>query len=164
MKSATAILAIAVLVGMAGCAIVRERTVPADREARRARLVEASNRAAAYADSVTGIARPDKVAALVDAGEITVGDVADFVYAYGWTLVPAPLPDGHWAPSKAGSYPVSHYVFELRGSVADTALAFYAPDTFGALTLRVRAVDEAGNVGLWSDVGVSKGRVMEGLK
>lgn len=164
MKSATAILAIAAMVGMAGCKIVPPPSAPVDREARHARLLEASNRSAAYADSVTGIARPDKVAALVDAGEITVGDVADFVYAYGWALTPAPLPSGHWAPSKAGTSPVSHYVFDLRGSVSDTALTFYLPSAFGAVALRVMAVDEAGKVGLWSEVGVSKGRVMEGLK
>jgi predicted lipoprotein len=54
MKSATAILAIAVLVGMAGCKIVPPPTTTEGRDARRARLVEASRRSAAYADSVCG--------------------------------------------------------------------------------------------------------------
>jgi hypothetical protein len=91
MKSATALMAIAVLVGMAGRASVRARTAPVDREAWRAMLREASRHAAGDDATAPVAARPDKVAALVDAGEITVGDVADFVYAYGWALTPAPL-------------------------------------------------------------------------
>jgi len=41
-----------IFLSLAGCKIVPPPAEPVDREARRARLVEASNRAAAYADSV----------------------------------------------------------------------------------------------------------------
>lgn len=135
------------------------------REARRDSLRSASRRSAAYADSVTGLtaSRADKVAAVMAAEGITVGDVATFVYRYGYRVIPDSLPSAHWSPSAPGSTPVSHYLFELRGAVADTAMTFYLPQTAGAVALRVRAVAEDGRMSEWSEKGYSRGGVLPGV-
>lgn len=107
--------------------------------------------------------RADKVASVMAAEGITVGDVATFVYTYGWALVPSPLPFAHWAPAAPGSAEVSHYLFEFTGAVGDTLLRVYAPGTAGAVALRVRAVDVDGLMSPWSEVGLSRGKALPGV-
>ena len=152
------------VVALAGCKQTDAEQMAVDRAHRRAHLRDASTRSAAYADSVTSTgSRAEKVMAVMAAEGITVGDVATFVYAYGWTLVPSPLPFAHWAPAAPGSAEISHYLFEFTGAVGDTLLQVYAPGTAGAVALRVRAVDLNGAMGPWSEAGLSRGKALMGV-
>lgn len=165
MRLMASTFAVCLLAIWAGCKLtppVNHSETP--NSSRREALEAASHRSAAYADSMLGVtqSRPDKVAQVMAANDITVGDVADYVQTFGWALVRAPLPRAHWAPAAPGNAPIAYYLFELRGAVADTALEFYLPGTAGALFMRVRAVDENDAAGLWSDVGKSNGAVLPG--
>jgi len=100
---------------------------------------------------------------LAAANEITINDVVAYLGNYGWALVRAPLPSAHWAPAAPGSAPIAYYLWELRGAIADTSLRFYLPDVAGAITMRVRAVDENDVMGEWSDVGKSSGGALPGV-
>ena len=145
-------------------------------------LVDASRRAAAYADSVaaeqwvrhngsradTVLVGPSyaaaKVAAVMDAEGITLPQVAAYLFANGWQVVPAPMSDWTWTKPTTGS-PVAYYVWEMRGACADTVLLAYLPAVAGNYALRVRGVDTQQRIGPWSLVGVTgDGTLLPGVE
>lgn len=108
---------------------------------------------ASAADQATA----SKVAAVMQANDITLPQVAAYLYAYGWTVVPAPLPRAHWRAAAPGTYPISYYVVEIRAAVADTAFAHYITQAAGPYRIKVKAVDTHQTSGPWSLVGWSDG-------
>ena len=98
-----------------------------------------------------------KVAQVMAANDITLPQVASYLFTYGWTVVPAPLPKPHWKAAQPGAYPISYYVVEIRAAVADTAFAHYITQAAGPYRIKVKAVDTHQASGPWSLVGWSDG-------
>ena len=135
-------------------------------EARRDSLKAASARAAAHADSVTA-EQPmtaAKVAAVMQANDITLPQVVAFLYTYGFDVVSrSNTLRPHWSPAPPGRdaqgniVPVAYYVANVRIAVGDTTLAVYAPQAVGPVWMRVKAYDGRGMSGIWSQTEVSGG-------
>lgn len=147
----TMLLVVLVSLALAGCKLEGAAGVKADRIAN---LKEASARAAAHADSVTGTA---KVAKALAAADITLPQVAAYLAERGWTVRPSAPPRWHWAPAPPGTYPVAYYTWRMVGAVGDTSLIHDIPQAVGPYRLEVRAIDTHQNVGPWSIVGWSDG-------
>ena len=96
-----------------------------------------------------------KVAAAMAAADITLPDVAAYLAARGWTVLPGSIPRAHWRAATPGAYPLAYYVCELRAAIGDTALSVYFPQTAGPWAMYVKAVDSRGASGNWSLVGWS---------
>lgn len=151
------------LISVFGC-----RLEPAD-TALRAKLEAASDRAAAYADSVTNrpaipnTSRPEqanvsaaKVAAVMAANDITLPQVAAWLNAYGFDVINrAEFREWTWTPAPAGTYPVAYYVANFRVATGSNSLRVYLPQTAGPYWIRVKAYDGQGNSGPWSMTSTS---------
>ena len=84
--------------------------------------------------------------------DITVAEIAAYLYSRGWTVVQAQMPKPHWKPATGQ---VSYYVCDIRVATGDTSLAMYFPQTAGPYCVQVKAVSAAGVSGPWSLVGWS---------
>ena len=85
----------------------------------------------------TTAARVEKAMAAAD---ITVADVATFLYSRGWNIVPANLDKPHWRPVNwAPTDRPAYYVAEIKVAVADTTLSLYLPQSIGPYSLAVTA-------------------------
>lgn len=98
-----------------------------------------------------------KVAAVMEANEITLPMVAAYLYNLGYVVHPSQLPRWHWSAPTTGS-PVAYYAFELVGATGDTTLTHYLPQVVGTYRLRVRGVDAQQRVGPWTEIGWSDER------
>jgi len=149
--------ALLALIFMAGCVTLQPRRVETD-AARRARLEATSRRAAAAADSATGLA-PNRAAAVekaMAAAGITLPEVAAYLATYGLEVVPGTTwKPWHW---KASTGQVTYYVATYRVAVADTSTrALFRDVVSSPYCLWIEAVGPGGTsapslVG-WSDGG-----------
>lgn len=103
-----------------------------------------------------------KVAATLEANDITLPMVAAYLYDRGYTVHPSALPKWHWSAPTTGS-PVVYYVWEMRGAVGDTTLLHHIPQAVGSYRLRVRGVDAQQRSGPWSLVGWTIGAALPGV-
>lgn len=137
---------------VAGC-----KMEPAD-TALRSKLEAASDRAAAHADSVTA-EQPmtaAKVAAVMQANDITLPQVASWLDTYGFDVINrAEFREWAWTPAPAGTYPIAYYVANFRVATGSNSLRVYLPQTAGPYWIRVKAYDGQGNSGPWSMTSTS---------
>jgi hypothetical protein len=89
--------------------------------------------------------RADKVASILAANDITVGDVATFVHQYGYTVIPEVVKPWHWSPSAPGSSPVAYYVATIKVAVGDTTMAVWFRDRVVPAPYSVSVVAYDGN-------------------
>ena len=137
---------------VAGC-----KMEPAD-TALRSKLEAASDRAAAHADSVTA-EQPmtaAKVAAVMQANDITLPQVAAWLNTYGFDVINrAEFREWTWTPAPTGTYPIAYYVANFRVATGSNSLRVYLPQTAGPYWIRVKAYDGQGNSGPWSMTSTS---------
>ena len=133
------------------CAFPGCLDVKADRIAS---LKEASARAAAHADSVTGTARVAKAHAAAD---ITLPQIAAYLAERGWTVRQAAPPTWTWTPAQPRTYPVAYYTWRMVGAVGSNSMIHDIPQAVGPYRLEVRAIDTHQHIGEWSIVGWSDG-------
>lgn len=109
-------------------------------------------------NSSTG-SRVERVEKALAAADITLPEVATFLYSRGWTVVQTKMPKPHWArPVVDATHPApAYYVCDIRVATGDTSLAMYFPQTAGPYCVQVKAVSAAGVSGPWSLVGWSDG-------
>lgn len=166
MKTAPAII-IALLI-VAGCRMETETTATArydtvyagSRDEYLTWLRAAPACSAAYADSVNGIAPKDtaaKVAAVMQANDITLPQVASYLNAYGFDVLQrSEFRRWHWSPPTSGA-PVAYYIVNFRVAVGDTTLPIYIPQgaTACPYSIRVKGLTGQGVEGPWSYSNVS---------
>lgn len=97
--------------------------------------------------------RASSVEKTLAAADITVSDVATFLYSRGWTIIPSATPAPHWRASAGASY----HVVQLQFAIGDTIAKHYLPQTAGPYCVRVKGVSAGGVSGPWSLVGWSDG-------
>ena len=135
MKHATIIL---LLLAAAGCRMDQPGNYPATPDSSWSNYTAIPNSSAA------------KVAAVMSANDITVAQIAAYLYPLGWTIDQLEVPDPRWTRPVTGG-PVSYYVGEMRFAVADTHVAHrFRNIASGPYALRVRAVG-SGLAGPWSE-------------
>ena len=144
-------LVLAALLAIGGCKLEGAAGVKADRIAS---LKEASARAAAHADSVTGTAR---VAKALAAADITLPQIAAYLAERGWTVRQAAPPTWTWTPAQPRTYPVAYYTWRMVGAVGSNSMIHDIPQAAGPYRLEVRAIDTHQHIGEWSIVGWSDG-------
>jgi len=106
-----------------------------------------------FPNSSATVAKVEKAMAAAD---ITVADVAAFLYSRGWTIIPNAMDRPHWrrvnwAPADNPAY----YVAEIRVAVSDTALSIYLPQHAGPYSVAVTAYRGNGTHSNRSLVGFS---------
>lgn len=109
--------------------------------------------AATQADQATA----DKVAAVMAANDITLPQVAAYLYTYGFDVISrTEFRRWHWSPPTTGG-PAAYYVVNFRVAVGDTALPIYIPQGSyaGPYWIRVVGYSGAGVAGPWSQTNVS---------
>ncbi len=117
--------------------------------------IETPNRSATPKGSNRPAVPDSSAAARVEkalaAADITLPEVATFLYSRGWTVIPNAMPEPHWRASAGASY----HVVQLQFAIGDTIAKHYLPQTAGPYCVRVKGVSAAGVSGPWSLVGWS---------
>ena len=108
-----------------------------------------------------------KVAAVMQANDITLPQVASYLNAYGFDVLQrSEFRRWHWSPPTSGA-PVAYYIVNFRVAVGDTTLPIYIPQgaTACPYSIRVKGLTGQGVEGPWSYSNVSgPGELLPGVQ
>ena len=97
-----------------------------------------------------------KVAAVMQANDITLPQVAAWLNTYGFDVINrAEFREWTWTPAPAGTNPIAYYVANFRVATGSNSLRIYLPQTAGPYWIRVKAYDGTGLSGPWSMTSTS---------
>jgi hypothetical protein len=97
-----------------------------------------------------------KVAAVMQANDITLPQVAAFLATHGFDVINrAEFREWTWTPAPAGTNPIAYYVANFRVATGSNSLRVYLPQTAGPYWIRVKAYDGQGLSGPWSMTSTS---------